>query len=106
MNKSHEVVSIDTLFEDTPDLTSLIKCECGVSYKFTQYFEPGWNLWSRDYYVEAVEEAYSVCCPKEDPMEKRAVVLTEQEKEAHEKVKKQIKKEEEVANAQKEEAKR
>ena len=103
---NHDVASIEVLFEDTPDLTFLIKCECGVSYKFTKEFDPEWNLWSRTFYVGAVEEAYEVMCPKEDPMEKRAVVLTDKEKEAHENVKKQAKKEEEVANAKKEEAKR
>ena len=106
MSESHEIASIDVLFEDTPDLAFLIKCTCGVSYRFVREFDPEWNFWNRHYYMRAVEEAYSVLCPMEDPMEKRAVVVTEKEKEAQEAVKKQSKKEEETPNAKKEEAKR
>tara|TARA_B100000214_G_C23832584_1_gene564914 strand:- start:454 stop:798 length:345 start_codon:yes stop_codon:yes gene_type:complete len=79
----HDVVEITQEFVDSPDVVLLIECSCGEVYRFTKEFDPKWNLWTKNYYIGAMEEAYSVRCPKEDPMEKRAVVLTEQEKEAH-----------------------
>jgi len=80
---SHEVIEITQEFIDSPDVVLLIECSCGEVYRFTKEFDPEWNLWTKNYYVGAMEEAYSIRCPKEDPMEKRAVVLTEKEKEAH-----------------------
>jgi hypothetical protein len=80
---NHEVVDINSVHIDSPDVVLVIECTCGEIYRFTKEFHPEWNLWTKSYYTDAVTEAYCVLCPKEDPMEKRAVVLTEQEKEAH-----------------------
>ena len=80
---NHEVVEINSAHTDSPDVVLVIECTCGEIYRFTQEFHPKWNTWNKSYYTDAVAEAYSVLCPKEDPMEKRAVVLTEKEKEAH-----------------------
>ena len=82
---NHEVVEINSVFVDSPDVVLVIRCTCGETYKFTKEFHPEWNMWSRGYYTDAVMEAYCVLCPKEGLMEKRAVVLTEKEKKAHSK---------------------
>jgi hypothetical protein len=80
---NHEVVEISSVHIDSPDVVLVIECTCGEIYRFTKEFHPEWNLWTKSYYTDAVAEAYCVLCPKEDPMEKRAVVLTEKEKKAH-----------------------
>jgi len=82
---NHEVAEINSVFVDSPDVVLVIRCTCGETYKFTKEFHPEWNMWSKSYYTNAVAEAYCILCPKEDPMEKRAVVLTEKEKRAHSK---------------------
>jgi len=87
----HDVANIQTECTDSPDVVLIIECTCGEVYRFTKEFHPEWNMWSKGYYVDAIDEAYSVLCPREDPMEKRAVVLTEEEKVAHEKAKKDAK---------------
>lgn len=82
---NHQVAEISSVFVDSPDVVLVIRCTCGETYGFTKEFHPEWNMWSKSYYTDAVMEAYLEQCPTERPMEKRAVVLTEKEKEAHSK---------------------